>query len=123
MEIDNESRILYQKAAPDNSYKKKSSKVGDFFYGFFLALLLFFTASILYVFVISYGNFLTILEPVVLLLMIVFICRYYEKKDRRFVSIGIVSLGLLVILIFGSCIYSLNNADFSNMNTIRRIRQ
>lgn len=112
MEIDNQNKVLYQKAVQSDFYTKKSQKIGDFFNGFLLALLISVTTS----FIAGINGL-----PIIFycsIIMLSMMCIYFFKKGRRFAAIGIISLGLIPVLISGSCLYSLNSANFSTMPQI-----
>lgn len=101
MELNNGSTVIYQKANVSNLKKKKTNIVGDFFYGFFLTLSIFFLSI-----------YIALYNPIIFYfstLLLIILCVFYFKKGRPFVMVGIISFGLIMLLIFGSCLYNLNN--------------
>ncbi|MDD5031657.1 MAG: hypothetical protein PHR36_01270 [Patescibacteria group bacterium] len=101
-----EGKIIYNNFQKPNYYTTTGKKVGDFILGFFGIIIL---NSILWVVLyplLSSRNWgfvnLFIYLIILILLMVLFF-----KIDRRFIAIGIISVALIPILVFGSCLFLL----------------
>ncbi len=104
-----EENIVYKKEIQKDYYTKKSQKIKDFVYGFFLSVLLPIVSG-LFLFRIRSNQTATILlvSPVVVLILISI---YYFKKERKYVTIGMIITPLILFLIFGTCMFTLNSAS------------
>lgn len=101
MEENDTKQVVYQKYIKTDYYEKKSQKVGDFFLGLILTILVLIIVSVL-----SLG--IPFWFSVIAIVGLLLIGVYYSKKNRRYVTIGIISASLLIVLGFGSCLSSLN---------------
>jgi hypothetical protein len=85
-------------------YTSTKRKVGDFFIGFFggvvLTILFSFLSSFLFRTSENYSLAVSSLSLVVTVFLIIFLFR----KGRRFIAIGLISMALLPLLAFGSCL-------------------
>lgn len=102
--IQNE-KITYENVSRADHYAKTSQKVGDFFLGFLGSLILPFAYSL-----ISYVPIWVYFFASVAIL--VALCILFFKIDRRFIAIGIISISLIPILVFGSCLLLLGGGSF-----------
>jgi len=102
--IQNE-RIANENVSKTNYYKKTSQKIGDFFLGFLGTLIL----PLMYTLISFIPGLLYFFISVAILAAL---CILFFKVGRRFITIGIISAGLIPILIFGSCLLLLGGTEF-----------
>jgi hypothetical protein len=104
-----EEKITMEEPQKPDYYITTGRKVGDFLLGFFgvavLSFIYTFVSSFVYSLLSSqtfsiaiWANFFVSVIILVLLAVLFF------KIGRRFIAIGVISISLLPILIFGSCI-------------------
>ena len=90
-----------------NNYYKSGSKSIDFIIGFLgIIILLFALATSGAIF------FNGITGLLILLLVMLFLIVLFFKIGRKFIAIGIISVLIVGLLLFGSCLMMLSNANF-----------
>ncbi len=91
-------------------YTTPGKKVGDFLMGFFGFLALSFVGSILGSIISSFGSngFISSIFGIFLLFVALGLCIFFFKIKRRFIAIGIISITLIPVLLFGSCLLLLS---------------
>lgn len=91
----------FENVSKDDHYTKTSQKVGDFFLGFLGSLILPFAYSLMSFIPIWVYFFVSVA-------ILVASCVLFFKIGRRFIAVGIISMGLIPALIFGSCLLLLS---------------
>ena len=84
-------------------YTKTSQKVGDFLLGLFGFVIIYFLLFLISV--LSFGSSLFYNIGVIIYLLSIFI---FFRINRRFIAIGMLSIFILVVLIFGGCLLLLS---------------
>jgi cobalamin biosynthesis protein CobD/CbiB len=95
----------------DGYYKNGLRKFGDFLLGFFGILFVILFVSYLYVFISNTLNISDVLLSViitVLVILAIWLLRSFFKNGRKFIAIGIISVPIIGLLVFGSCSMLLN---------------
>lgn len=104
-----EEEIIYNYPQKDYYYTTTGKRVGDFMLGFFgyiiiNLILVFVFLPLLAGFYWGYSFFPIVINALLLVL--------FFKIGRRFIAIGIISVILISILIFGSCVLTLSQYRF-----------
>jgi len=98
-------KVTYENVSRADHYAKTSQKVGDFFLGFLGALILPFAYSLI--------SFIPVFAFFIIsVIILVALCILFFKVDRRFIAIGIISISLIPVLVFGSCLLLLGGSGF-----------
>lgn len=94
-----EEKIIYNNPQEADYYTTTGKKVGDFILGFFGIVIL----NLIFGTALSFAN-LGWANLLISIVVFVFLLVLFFKIGRRFIAIGIISIALIPILIFGSCL-------------------
>lgn len=102
-----EEQIIYNNPQEADYYTTTGKKVGDFILGFFGIIIL----NSIFATVLSFASlgWTSLLIPIV---VFAFSLVLFFKIGRRFIAIGIISIALIPILLFGSCLLLLGAGGF-----------
>jgi hypothetical protein len=98
-----EGKITYNNFQKPDYYTTTGKKVGDFILGFFgIIILNFIFGAVLYpLFSLANSGWANLFISIVALVLFSVL---FFKIGRRFIAVGIISMALIPILIFGSCL-------------------
>jgi hypothetical protein len=99
-----EEKISQSNPPKSGYYTRTRRKVGDFFLGFFGSMVLSLLLVVLSAFLSSLSADYSLVSSLFSLALSVFLIVFFFRKGRRFIAIGMISMILLPLLAFGSCL-------------------
>lgn len=106
MENNNNTEQVVANISKDGYYTSRSLKFVDFIVGFIGTII------VIYLFLVSSSFNSPISLVVVAIILVVILPAIFFKIGRKFIAIGMFSVGIAGLILFGSCILMLSGLNF-----------